>query len=390
MRLAWVSPLPPTRSGIADYSAELLAALGPAAAIELFASHPADPARCAPWPLYPLAAFPDRAADCDLVVYHIGNNQHHVGIYDLALRHPGVVVLHDYVLHHLVARCTILRGDLEGYVRHLAYERGPAGAAAGIRRAHGLFTEREQFLTPLNRLLLDRSRGVVVHSRWAAEEVRRRHPGTPVRHILHHRAPPPPDRRDEFRRQLGVRPDELVLATFGFLTPYKGVDTLLWAYARLAREYPHVRCFLVGEPAPDLDLPGLLARNGLDGRVTLTGYLDLDGFYSYIAACDIAVNLRYPSAGETSGTLVRLLGGGKAVIISNLQQFAEWPDDICLKVDPGPAQPAMLLDYLRRLVQDPALRARLGANARRYVASHHALEQSARGYQEFFDDLLHP
>lgn len=388
MRLAWVSPLPPAQSGIADYSAELLPALAQGAELDLFAPDPWDAARFPQWPIHGLAALPELASRFDLIVYHMGNNQHHTVIYDLALRWPGVVVLHDYVLHHLVARCTILRGDLEGYVRHLAYERGPAGAAAGVRRAHRVFSEREQFLDPLNRLLLDRSLAVVVHSRWVAEQVRRRHPGIPVCQVPHHRAPPPPARRDEFRRQLGVGPDELVLATFGFINQQKGVDSLLWAYARLVHDHPGVRCFLVGRPAPELDLSGLLAQLGLDGQVTVTGYLDMDRFYGYIAACDLAVNLRYPSAGETSGTLVRLLGGGKAVIISNLHQFAEWPDDICLKVDPGPAEEPMLLDYLRRLVEDPPLRARLGANARRYIETHHALEKSARGYLGFLESLL--
>jgi glycosyltransferase involved in cell wall biosynthesis len=387
MRLAWVSPLPPARSGIADYSAELVPILAQGAEIKLFAPDPWEATRLPQWSIHALAALPQEASHFDLVVYHIGNNQHHVGIYDLALRYPGAVVLHDYVLHHLVARCTILRDDLEGYLYHLAYERGPAGAAAGIRRLHRVFSEREQFLNPLNCLLLDRSRGVVVHSHWAAEQVHRQHPGMPICRVPHHLAPPPPDRREEFRRQLGLGPDDLVLATFGFLTPYKGIESLLRSYTQLVRDHPQVRCFLVGQPVPELNLAGLLAQLGLDGQVTVTGYLDMDRFYGYIAACDIAVNLRYPSAGETSGTLIRLLGGGKAVIISHLLQFAEWPDTVCLKVDPGASQDAMLLYYLRRLVEDPSLRARLGTNAQRYIGTYHALEGSAEAYLGFFEDL---
>jgi glycosyltransferase involved in cell wall biosynthesis len=383
MRLAWVSPLPPAHTGIADYSAELLPALSAGAAISLFAPLPAEQSRVPHWPLAPLEALPEQAGDFDAIVYHVGNNHYHAAIYDLALRCPGVVVLHDYVLHHLVARCTILRGDSAGYLRHMAHERGPAGVAAGLRRIHRIFSEREQFLDPLNSMLLESSRGVVVHSRWAAEQVRRKLPAKPVCRVPHHCVPPPLDRRAEFRRRLGLGPDDLALATFGFLTRRKRVRSLLGAYAQLAREFPNVRCFLVGEPERSLDLGGLLDRLGLAGRVTVTGYLDMEDFGGYIAASDIAVNLRYPSAGETSGTVVRLLGDGKAVIISNLQQFAEWPDGICLKVDPGPAEEPMLLYYLRRLVTDAALRARLGANARRHMETHHALEKSAAGYLEF-------
>ncbi len=383
MRLAWVSPLPPARSGIADYSAELLPALDRAADVTLFAPDPWDAALLPGRRIFPLTALPEQAAGRDLVVYHIGNNPFHVEIYDLAMRLPGVVVLHDYVLHHLVARCTLQRGDLAGYAWHQAYERGAAGAAAAIRRALRVYSEREQFLDPLNRALLDRCRGAIVHSRRAADRIRQFHPTLPLAHVPHHRAPPLPAPREESRRLLGIAPHEVVLASFGFITPSKGVDSLLRAYARLRPQYPHLRCFLVGEPEPGMDLAGRLARLGLEQEVTITGYIDMESFYGYIAACDIAVALRYPTAGETSGALLRLLGSGKAVITSNLQQFAEWPDDVCLKVDPGPRQDPMLRFYLQRLLEDPSLRAALGENARRYVEAHHALERSSAAYLAF-------
>lgn len=387
MRLAWVSPLPPARSGIADYSAELLPALTAAADITLFAPDPWDAALLPGRRIFPLAALAEQAAGHDLIVYHMGNNPFHEDIYGLALRLPGVVVLHDYVLHHLIARCTIQRGDLAGYAWHQAYERGAAGAAAAIRRALHVYSEREQFLDPLNRALLDRCRGAVVHSRWVADRVRRVHPSLPLAHVPHHLAPPPLGRREAFRRQLGIAPHEVVLASFGFITPSKGVSNLLRAYAQLRPAYPYLRCFLVGEPEPGLDLAGLLARLGLEKEVAVTGYTDIESFYGYMAACDIAVVLRYPTAGETSGALLRLFGSGKAVVTSNLQQFAEWPDDVCLKVDPGPAQGPMLCFYLRRLLERPSLRAALGENARRYVEAHHALERSAAAYIEFLQKV---
>ena len=383
MRLAWVSPLPPARSGIADYSAELLPALAGRADVALFAPPPWQGSPLPGVPVQPLEALPAQAANFDRIVYQLGNNPYHAGIYDLALRIPGVVVLHDYLLHLLVARCTVAAGDLEGYAWHLAYERGPAGVATALRRHWGVFSEAEQFLDPLNRALLDRSRGVIVHNRWSAEQVRRSDPGLPVGQVPHHLAPISEHGREQARQQIGLAPDEVMLASFGFIARYKRVDSLLEAYMALRRERPEVRCFLVGEPDPALDLPGGLDRLGLRDRVVVTGYVALEQFYRYIAACDVAVNLRYPTAGETSGALLRLLGCGKAVILSNVQPFAEWPDDVCLKVDLGPAEVPMLLHYLRRLVQDAALRRQLGENARRYVGTHHTLERSAAEYLSF-------
>jgi len=385
MRLAWVSPLPPTRSGIADYSAELMPAVAAWAPVAPFAPFPHGEV---PWgPVRSLTDLPPRSRDFDLIIYHMGNNPYHVGIYELALRLPGLVVLHDCVLHHLVARCTAGAGDAAGYLWHLVYERGAAGAATAVRHAHGVFSERERFLDPLNRVLLARSRGVIVHSRWAAEQVRRTCPDLPVRVVPHHLAPLPAGRRESLRRQLGLTPREILLLSLGFINREKRVEQLLRAYAALRPEHPEVRCVLVGEPDAGLDLAGMLERLGLAGQVTVTGYVDAEAMYGYIAACDIAVNLRYPSAGETSGAMVRLLGSGKAVITSNVRQYAEWPDDVCLKVDLGPAEVPMLLYYLRRLVEDAPLRQRLGENARRYVEQHHALERSAREYLAFCAEL---
>jgi len=97
-KIAFFSPLPPARSGIADYSATLLEELRKLADVQVFSSKPAsfDP------------------ADFDVVLYQVGNNAHHDFCYETALEHPGVVVIHEANLHHLIADITIKRGDWDG------------------------------------------------------------------------------------------------------------------------------------------------------------------------------------------------------------------------------------------------------------------------------------
>ena len=95
MKVAFFSPLPPAKSGIADYSAALLAELERLAEVTPF---PEKPARFDP------AAF-------DVALYQIGNNAWHDFCYETALEHPGVVVIHEGNLHHLIADLTIRRGD---------------------------------------------------------------------------------------------------------------------------------------------------------------------------------------------------------------------------------------------------------------------------------------
>jgi len=101
----------------------------------------------------------------------------------------------------------------------------------------------------------------------------------------------------------------------------------------------------------------------------------------------VAVNLRYPTSGETSGTLIRLLGLGKPVIVSNLGAFAEIPDGACAKVDLDEFEEDLLFEYLRRLAADEGLRRQMGENARRFVAPH-TLEASARGYAEVVERVV--
>src|SRR5579862_8735598 len=116
MRVAFFSPMPPAGSGIADYSDALLPSLSRLVDVQVFSG--ADPNF--------------RAADFDLALYQIGNNPSHGFVYDAALRHPGVVVMHESNLHHLMADITIRRGDWPGYLREAEYNGG--GVALGRAR----------------------------------------------------------------------------------------------------------------------------------------------------------------------------------------------------------------------------------------------------------------
>jgi hypothetical protein len=109
MRVVYYSPLPSSRSGIADYTALLLPALRKRADVVV-----AEPGR--------------RAPRGDVALYHIGNDPDaHGWIVDALRKRPGVVVLHEYVLHHLIAGVTIGRGNGRSYLDAMERELGVAG-----------------------------------------------------------------------------------------------------------------------------------------------------------------------------------------------------------------------------------------------------------------------
>jgi len=375
MRVAWFSPLPPMESGIADYSAELLPRLSEHCEIELIA--PEGGPRS-------LRALIDRG-QVDAVVYHLGNNRdYHADIYRSLLEIPGIVVLHELVLHHLVRDLTLFSGDPEGYVRELRYAYGPSGEALA-RRSLQTGIPLDPFAYPLFERAVDASLGLIVHSAYVRDRVLASRPLTRIALVPHHLdlGEAAGLSQTRAREDLGISADELVIGAFGFFTAAKRLPVLLKAFARLRREHPSARLLLAGEVSPHYDDFQRVFTGELRDGVTVTGRLDLEAFLRHMAAVDVAVNLRHPSAGETSGTLIRLLGLGKPVIVSRNAAFAELPDDCCAKVDLDESEEELLFAYLRALAQDGPLRRRMGENARRYARDHCSIEGSARGYAEF-------
>ncbi|MDO9707379.1 glycosyltransferase family 4 protein [Paracraurococcus lichenis] len=383
------TPLPPARSGIASYAAELLPALArhlPVAAVV------ARRAEVVPLPGVEVLAVLDYRARRDLQawphLHQVGNSLDHAHALLGALRRPGIVTLHDPVLHHLVEALTLGRGNPAGYEAALVAEHGVAGRRVARLRRRGLFDPSLRWLLPLNRMLLDRQRGVILHSRFAAGRVHRPG-GPPLRVIPHHLSPEVPAldglTRQAVRQRLGLPERAPILLSLGHATPAKRIDLVLEAVARLAGEFPDLLHLVAGAPDPGLDLDGLIARYGLGGRVRVTGWLPEEAFLPYARAADLLVNLRQPQAGETSGALVRALGMGLPAVVDATGPSAEYPDSVVAKLAPGPEPAARLAALIGGMLRDPAGLAARGEAARAHLRRHHALDASARLYLEAID-----
>lgn len=384
-RVAYASPLPPQRSGIADYSAELLPHLGERFDVELLAAPGVRPEaglteRFAVRPLADLDD-PGRRRRYDAVIYQLGNNpRFHGAIYRALRLHPGVVVLHEYVLHHMIRELTLVAGDPAGYLEALRYSAGDSGLALG-RRSLATGVPLDPWRYPLFEPAVDAARAVIVHNRTTHRRVLASRPSARVEVVaqpvaLHGRGAGDPAAA---RAALGLPPDVPVVATFGYITAPKRLDLCLAAFARLRRERPRARFLVVGEVDPGAGLGDLLA-SGLGAGVEVLGHLPMERFLDAMTAADVALNLRYPTAGETSATLLRLLALGRATVVTDAGAFAEIPDGCCAKVPPGPGEEELLAAMLRRLAGDAELRRAMGAAARRHMAAHHSFEAAAGAY----------
>lgn len=381
-RVAYVSPLPPLGSGIADYSAELLPHLARHLDLEVFAEPGSDLA-----PLSAEAAVPVHpvqhllhAGGFDAVLYQLGNNaDFHLGAYRALFERPGIVVLHEFVLHHMIRELTLVAGAPAAYLEEVRYGAGRSGAALA-RRSLDTGVALDVWSYPLFERVVDASLGVLVHNEFSRRRILASRPLASVQTVPFPWLPEPLPGPDPARRgRLGLPDDAFVVATFGFMTRAKRLDAALRAFARFAADEPRAHFLVAGDVSKDYDLDALVPV-GLRPRFHIAGRLPMDRFRDAMAEADVALVLRYPPGGETSAVLMRLLGLARPTVVTDAGSFQELPDDVCAKVPPDETEEETLLAYLRALAADPELRRRMGDNARRHVEIHHHVEDAARAY----------
>jgi glycosyltransferase involved in cell wall biosynthesis len=362
VKVAYLSPLPPEKTGVADYSALLLPELRKRLDVEVVKR-----GRRARVP---------RGAD--IALYHVGNNPDaHAWIVDALRRRPGVVVLHDFVVHHLVAGMTIGRRDGHGYLDHMEREHGVVGRllAHGVldKRIAPLWESRPQDF-PLAWFVLDHATGLVVHSRTVRDLVRGAGYDGPI-WVIPHPAWPVPDVRAE---RLADGP---VIGCFGVVNASKRIPELLRAFASVRSRHPEATLLLVGPTSPGFDLERRLQRLGLaDEGIRRESWVDERRLWELMAGVDVSVNLRHPTMGETSGIAIRALSLGTPLVVSDVGWFSELPDGAALKVPVDEREVETLAAALELLVTRADARAEMGHAAGELARSEHELGRVAEAY----------
>lgn len=385
--LAYLSPLPPAATGIAAYSAELLPELARFYDITLVNAGPPvdDPWLIANFPVIEVAAFRAAAQDFDRVLYHLGNSPYHAHLLDLLASHPGVVVLHDFYLGHLHAW-----RDAQGGV--------PGALAAAVRDAHGwagLRTLAEAgpeaciWRYPASGGHLAAARGLILHSRHALDLARQwLAPSLVARtRLIPHlrRLVTPPDRRLA-RLGLGLGTEDFVVCAFGFIGPSKCSHELLAAWqASDLGAHPECRLVFVGQNAEGPYGAELADRLGADGRTRITGYAAPEDYRRWLAAADLAVQLRRNSRGETSGTVLDCLAQGIPLILSAHGGMTDIPTPCAWRL-PEPLAMDALRTALETLYRSPARRALLARRGRDFIAHRHDPRRIAEAYRAALED----
>ncbi|OLD26691.1 MAG: hypothetical protein AUJ04_05535 [Acidobacteria bacterium 13_1_40CM_3_55_6] len=389
MKLAYFSPLRPQRSGISDYSEELLPYLGAEAEMTLFVDgfQPTDRSLTSRFEIVDYQSQPSSLKQLDpfdAVVYQMGNDhRYHAGILEATRLRSGIVVFHDFALQDFFLGLARERRDLNLYLNEVEFCHGKTTrnkAAEALARGADPAILAQPVEFPLNRRIANSAEGIIVHSEWSRARFAAIAPGVQVAHI-----PMPLKFSDAPRPSL--QNDEVRIASFGLITPGKGIEHALRALSALKSRY-RFRYSLIGEPNSFYDVRELIRRYGMEDRVEITGHVTLEEFKRRIDETDIALNLRERTVGETSASLCRLMAGGVCSIVADVGWYAELPSDCVVKLPLDSYSDKLLLAYLERLIEDEPLRIRIGENARRHARAEHAAEHDAAKYLAFIREVI--
>jgi glycosyltransferase involved in cell wall biosynthesis len=399
-RLAWFTPLPPVRSGIAAYNEAILPPLAGQYAIDVFtdpaprADRDGPPTGPSVFGAHEFAWRHDRSP-YDLVVYQLGNATCHDFMWPHLPRYPGLVVLHDGQLHHARSKALLSRGRYDDYRAEFRYNHPDAPADLAelvIATWGGSFF----YLYPMLRWVLESARLVAVHGRGLAVQLGSGYPGVEVTTVPMGMPDPiagvPADAGRAVRARHAI-PDEAVLfAAFGLVTPEKRISAGLRGLAALVAEGIDAYLLLAGGTADYYDARAEARALGIDSRLRITGYVPDEEFPAHLLAADACLCLRWPTSRETSAAWVHAIAAGRPTIVTALAHTTDAP---CLEprtweVVGGGEPVTVAVDLLeedecvrlamRRLATDAALRASLGRTARAHWRTAHTMEGAVAGY----------
>ncbi len=377
LRLAVFTPLSPLKNGIADYMTVLLLILKQYAEIDLYIDEgyePDDPAILRSFPIHRHGEFHKLHDRYDLILYEMGNNPHHVYMVPYVLEYPGILELHDFRLDYL-------QRLLPPKFQKIAQTESvcpmyPEGCSNN----------------PLNLYLLKASLGVLVHSEFSRQAVFDECMSIDVRKIEHFAKVVLEEQDASSLVKAHGLEDSFLFSCFGFVNYAKRIEQIVIAFSNLVRKYPNanLKLLIAGEFTEDYltSTRALIRKHHLKKQVVLTGYVTLSDMYKYISLTDVCMNLRYPYGGESSGTLARIMGMGKACIVNRVGAFDEMPDFCCHKIayeSDTEKEIENITNAMQLLYENNSYRQWLAGNAQTYVMEHLNLDLTSRLYREAFD-----
>ncbi|MHB1975286.1 MAG: glycosyltransferase [Acidimicrobiales bacterium] len=368
MRVAYFSPLPPERTGIGDYSYELLEELRGLLDVTAVVSDDVLYSVRAPDGVEVVGASSVREDAFDCNIYQMGNNPNfHRFIYGRAFEEPGLLVLHDPSLADFTAE---MCGDAQSTIfrEEVAYDRpeiGPDDDLPLVDAGKGRI-DLDRLEVLLARRIIESNVRTLVHSAAMAREMTRRYQGSDIATIQL-----PAQLVPDVPRPAARQPGEVVFGVFGGINYYKRILPIVEAFADVRSRHPLARMVVAGRSDDrllEIEVRRIAERRELGGALEVKTNLRLEDLEREMSLCDVGISLRWPTAGEMSATLMRTLGAGRPAIVSDVLQFRELDSRYCWRVTTDfDHEHDSLVELMDAAASDPERCRRAGDAARRFV-----------------------
>jgi glycosyltransferase involved in cell wall biosynthesis len=397
-KMGYFSPITPCRSGISIYSRELIPFLSKYFDVDIFVDDykVSDDFLKTNFEIYSYREFEKVSSirGYKLLLYQFGNSEFHEYMYDILMKYPGIVVLHDFYLSGLIHYMSVKRfGNLEFLAKETLFCHGDDGQQY-IKKLLRKEITIQQVISdlPINKRIINKASGIIVHSEYARQSIFSYYPYfsyKPVYKINQHVSTLQISSLEKIniRKHFGIKKDTFVVASFGMGAKTKRLDVCIELFSEFLKKHPNSMYVIVGEVFDDYKtlLNDLIKKLNILDKVSFTGYVDEETYRSYLAVPDVCVNLRHPTRGETPRSLLESLASGIPTIVNDDGYFSEVPNDAVIKVTIGNED--KIINILHNLYHDGELRKKLSTNALNYIKSYHSIDKVARDYADAILDI---
>jgi glycosyltransferase involved in cell wall biosynthesis len=316
-RALLATPLPPLETGLATYAIRVLEGTCDLIDWTVAFAPGSDPGNLpAGVASIPIAELDEPAR---IRIFQLGNSPHCFDVLYALYRFGGAGLFHEVHLHHMIRHCCLERGLLPDYSRELRFEYGPSAERVSrllsIQPSDEAEYDARLKRYPLTARAVHACSSLVCLNGYAASILRNR--GKPVT-TIHHPLSPLPERLETMEK-----PGDPVIGMAGGFHYGRNLESVIEAVGILRRSRPDAVLLLAGGGYPD-GLP--------DWAIRAPRRLPEREYQQWIRAMDVAVDIRHPPLGETSGSLLEVMRAGVPAVVSASGAFNTLPSDSVLRV----------------------------------------------------------
>lgn len=392
-KLAYVSPLPNEKTGIAQYSAKLIPELACYYEIVLITNqiHVEDNWLSRNFPIKDSQWFLNHADQFDIILYQFGNSHFHHFMFDLLSKYPGIVTLHDFFLSglfHWSATCIPELKD--SFYLELFNSHGYAGLIYHSEMGRDESIKKY----PCNFSILNSSLGIIAHSKhnvnlaskWYGKKASNKFKLVPPPHLTRKSSIL---EKKTFKKKLGFKEEDFLICSFGSIDSTKLNNRSISASLNLLQSEKNCYLIFVGETCPTNYYNSLLdqiSKAKLKKNIIFTGFVKNSIFKDYLISTDIAVQLRTDSRGETSASLLDCLSHGVPTIANEHGSFEEINSNVLIKLKDNFCD-FELEQLILTLYKEESIRKKIHLTSIDYIEKNHHPRKVASQYFDAIEDF---